>query len=100
MFMIFMSNTNGIEGTFGALPALKLGHGNDILKRRAENAHGNCITHVPHQPQKHTPMRISIDASRRDIPPAVDWVSGLIGGLTLNNPSPKFVCDEVRTIFR
>lgn len=26
-------------------------------------------------------MRISIDASRRDIPPAVDWVSGLIGGL-------------------
>jgi hypothetical protein len=53
--MIFMSNTKGIEGTFGALPALKLGHGNDILKRRAENAHGNCITHVPHQPQKHTP---------------------------------------------
>jgi hypothetical protein len=32
--MIFMSNTKGIEGTFGAPPALSLGRGNDIRNGR------------------------------------------------------------------
>ena len=36
--MFFMSNTNGIEGTFSALPALSLARGNDIRQRRAETA--------------------------------------------------------------
>jgi uracil-DNA glycosylase family protein len=37
-FVFFVSNPNGIEGTFDALPALSLARRNDIFQRRPENA--------------------------------------------------------------
>jgi len=49
--MFFLSNPNGIEGTFGAPPALSLAR-RENSQRRLENAHDNCVQQQPQNPAR------------------------------------------------